>query len=202
MGSPGHRRRSGRHSWLGDLISRARPGKRGRRRQEAVFRLLAEPAEFAWPDHSDAERPQHDSADGWPADPAAYQWIDGWTDEPAPRRLLDGPPDPGWSAEVPPVGEPAAATRFAGYAADQLSPHLGGRRRAGRPSPGWLGQITQRDWYLALARYRWYVAVSAGAGAMALASGVILLLPHQPGRAMTTDARSAPAPARPSHPAS
>ncbi len=53
---------------------------------------------------------------------------------------------------------------------------------AGRPA-GWLGRVIQQDWYLALARYRWYVAVSAGAGAMALASGVILLLPHQPGRA-------------------
>ncbi len=170
MGSAGRRRRSGRHSWLGDLISRARPG-RGWRSEETQFRLLAEPAEFVWPDHSDAQRPQCDSADDWPADPAAYQWLDGWTDEPAPRRLLDGPPGPGWSAD------PAA-----------------GRRRAGRP--GWLGQITQQDWYLTLARYRWYVAVSAGAGAMALASGVILLLPHQSGRAMTADAQPAPAATR------
>jgi hypothetical protein len=166
MGSPGRRRRSGRHRWLRGLVNRGRPGG-GRRSEAAPARLLAEPAEFDWPDHSDAERPPDDSADGWSADPAAYQWLGGWTDEPAPRRLLDSAPEPGWSAD-------SAA----------------GQRRAARP--GRLGRITQRDWYLALARYRWYVAVSAGAGAMALASGVILLLPHQSGRAMMADARPAP----------
>jgi hypothetical protein len=165
MGSPGRRRRAGHH-WLRTLIDRA-PGGRSRRTEEALARLLAEPAEDDWPDHSDAERQLDDSAGGWPADPAAYQWLGGWTDEPAPRRLLDGAPGLGWSA--------GAAAR---------------RRRASRPSR--LGRISQRDWYLTLARYRWYVAVSAGAGAMALASGVILLLPHHPGRAMMADATTAP----------
>ena len=72
--------------------------------------------------------------------------------------------------------------------------------RAGRRRAGWLGRLTQRDWYLALVPYRWYVAVSAGAGAVALASGVILLLPHSPPRAMMADSR-VPA-GRPLRPAS
>ena len=175
MGNPGRRRRSGRHRWLRALISRGRPS------EESAAGLLAEPAEFGWPGHSDAERPADDPADGWRADPAAYQWLGDWTDEPAPRRLLDGLPDSDWPAE------PAASTRSAGHG---TGPGLHGRRRAG--PPGWLGRVIQQDWYLALARYRWYVAVSAGAGAMALASGVILLLPHQPGRAMMADARQVP----------
>ena len=172
MGNPGRRRRSGHHRWLRALIGRDRP------REEAAAGLLAEPAEFDWPGHSDAERPSADAAESWRADPAAYQWLGDWTDEPAPGRLLDGLPEAGWPAE------PAASTRFAEHG---TGPGLHERRRASRP--GWLGRVTQQDWYLALARYRWYVAVSAGAGAMALASGVILLLPHQSGRAMMADAR-------------
>jgi len=184
MGNPGRRRRSGRHRWLRALISRRRPS------EEATAGLLAEPAEFDWPGHSDAERAPGDTAESWRADPAAYQWLGDWTDEPAPRCLLDGLPEAGWPAE------PAASTRFAEH---DTGPGLHGRRRADRP--GWLSRATQQDWYLALARYRWYVAVSAGAGAMALASGVILLLPHQPGRAMTADARRVPGVTR-SRPAS
>ena len=174
MGNPGRRRRSGRHRWLRALISRGRPTG------EATSGLLAEPAEFGWPGHSDAEHRAEDPAESWRADPAAYQWLGDWTDEPAPRRLLDGLPEPDWPAE------PAASTRFAGHG---TGPGLHGRRRASRPA--WLGRVSQQDWYLALARYRWYVAISAGAGAMALASGVILLLPHQSGRAMMADARAA-----------
>jgi len=191
MGNPGRRRRAGRHRWLRALISRGRPS------EEATAGLLAEPAEFGWLDHSDAERPADDPAEGWRADPAAYQWLGDWTDEPAPRRLLGGLPESGWPEE------PAAATRFAEHG---TGPGLHGRRRAGRP--GWLGRVTRQDWYLTLARYRWYLAVSAGAGAMALASGVILLLPHQSGRAMMADARqlhgatgSRPASTSPSQPA-
>ncbi len=184
MGNPGRRRRSGRHRWLRALVSRGRPT------EDATSGLLAEPAEFGWPGHSDAERPADDPAESWRADPAAYQWLGDWTDEPAPRRLLDGLPESDWPEE------PAASTRFAGHG---TGPGLHGRRRAGRPA--WLGRVTQQDWYLALARYRWYVAVSAGAGAMALASGVILLLPHQSGRAMMADARQVPGATR-SRPAS
>jgi Cellulose binding domain len=172
MGNPGRRRRSGHHRWLQALIHRGRPS------EEATAGLLAEPAEFDWTGHSDIERPSADAAESWPADPAAYQWLGDWTDEPAPHRLLDGPPEAGWPAE------PAASTRFAEHG---TGPGLHERRRASRP--GWLGRATQQDWYLALARYRWYLAVSAGAGAMALASGVILLLPHQSGRAIMADAR-------------
>jgi hypothetical protein len=172
VGNPGRRRRSGQHRWLRARLSRGRPS------EEAASGLLAEPAEFGWPGHSDAERPAGDAAEDWRADPAAYQWLGDWTDQPAPRRLLDGLPGSGW-----PAG-PAASARFAEHG---TGPGLPGRRR-----PGWLGRVTQQDWYLALARYRWYVAVSAGAGAMTLASGVILLLPHQPGRPMMADARQVP----------
>jgi cellulose binding protein with CBM2 domain len=206
MGNPGRRRRSGQHRWVQALIDRA-PGSRGRRREAALNRLLAEPDEDDWPGHTAAERPLDDPADGWPADPAAYQWLGGWTDEPAPRRLLDGASEPGWPADAPATGEPAGMALFAGYGDDPPGPGPGGRRR-GRARPGWLGRVTQQDWYLALARYRWYLAVSAGAGAMALVSGVILLLPHQSGRAMMADARpvtgasgSRPSSAAPSQPA-
>lgn len=200
MGNPGRRRRSGHHHWLRALTSHA-PGSRGRRSEDALARLLAEPAADDWTDHSYAERQLDDPADNWPADPAAYQWLGGdWTDEPAPRRLLDGTPEPGWPAAAPATAEPA---QFAGYGGEPPGPGRRGRRRAGR-----LGRVARQDWYLALARYRWYVAVSAGAGVVALASGVILILPHQSGRAMMADARSAsgasttrPASSRPSQPA-
>lgn len=201
MGNPGRRRRVGHHRWLQALADHA-PGRRGRRSEDALARLLAEPAEDDWPDHSAAERQLDDSADGWPADPAAYQWLGGWTDEPAPRRLLDDAPEPSWPADAAAMAGPA---RFAGYGGEPPRPGPRGRRRAARP--GWLGRATQQDWYPALARYRWYVAVSAGAGVIALASGVILLLPHQ-GRAMMADARpvpgatgTRPASMAPSHPA-
>jgi hypothetical protein len=39
--------------------------------------------------------------------------------------------------------------------------------------------MARRPWYVALSRYRWYVSIGAGAGVMALASGVILILPRQ-----------------------
>ena len=126
MGNPGRRRRSGRHRWLRALISRGRPS------EESAAGLLAEPAEFGWPGHSDAERPADDPADGWRADPAAYQWLGDWTDEPAPRRLLDGLPDSDWPAE------PAASTRFAGHG---TGPGLHGRRRAG--PAGWAGSSSR-----------------------------------------------------------
>lgn len=174
MGNPGRRRRSGRHRWLRALISRGRPS------EESASGLLAEPAEFGWPGHSDAERPADDPAESWRADPAAYQWLGDWTGEPAPHRLLDGLPESDWPEEP-------ATTRFAEHG---TGPGLHGRRRAGRPA--WLGRATEQDWYLALARYRWYVAVSAGAGAMALASGVILLLPHHSAGTMMADARQVP----------
>lgn len=183
--NPGRRRRSGHHRWLRALIDHA-PGSRGRRSEDALARLLAEPAEDDWPDHSPAERPLHDPADGWPADPAAYQWMGDWTDDPAPPHLVDGVPEPGWSPNAAAMAGPG---QFAEYGGAAPGPGRSGRRRAARP--GWLGRVTQQDWYQSLARYRWYVAISAGAGAMALASGVILLLPHQPGRAMVADSRSA-----------
>jgi Cellulose binding domain len=175
--NPGRRRRSGRQHWLRALIDHA-PGGRGRRSEDALARLLAEPAEDDWPGHSLAERPLDDPADGWTPDPAAYQWMGDWTDDPAPRRLVAGEPEPGWPAMAGPE-------RFAEYDRATPGPGRSGRRRAARP--GWLGRVTQQDWYESVARYRWFVAISAGAGAMALASGVILLLPHQSGR-MTADA--------------
>jgi Cellulose binding domain len=179
MGNPGRRRRPGHRRWLRDLISRNRPS------EDSADRLLAEPAEFDWPDNSSAERSLADSAESWPPDPAAYQWLGGWTDQPAERRLLDGPaPEPGWSGDAPETAEPAASAGFTGYGAEQPMPGPDGRRQ-----PGWLSRLTQRDWYLALAPYRWYVAVSAAAGAVALASGVILLLPHSPPRAVMADSR-------------
>ncbi len=234
MGNPGRRRRPGRRHWLRALISRDTP----ERSEAAAFRLIADPAEFGWPEDIAAQRPLTDAADGWlpdpdaeppstdpaddwpadpaaeppstdpadgwPADPAAYQWLGDWTDQPAPG-LPDGPAEPDWAADSPAAAVPAATAQFAGYGADQPPPSLGRRRRTARP--GRLNRITQQNWYLALARYRWYVAVSAGAGAMALASGVILLLPHQSPRAMMADARSVPGAARtrsatatPSHP--
>ena len=103
-------------------------------------------------------RPSTDPADGWPADPAAYQWLGDWTDQPAPG-LPDGPAEPDWAADSPAAAVPAATAQFAGYGADQPPPSLGRRRRTARP--GRLNRITQQNWYLALARYRWYVAVSA-----------------------------------------
>jgi len=190
---PGRRRRSGRRHWLRALIDHA-PGSRGRRSEDALARLLAEPAEDDWTGHSFSERPLDDPADGWPADPAAYQWMGDWSDGPAPRRLVDGEPEPGWSATATGMGGPG---QFAEYG--RAAPGPGRRRRA-----GWLGRISQQDWYQSAARYRWYVAISAGAGAMALASGVILLLPHQSGRAVDADSRSAtgarPASTAPSQP--
>jgi hypothetical protein len=185
MGNPGRRRRPGRHRWLRALISRG-AADRSPLSEAPPGRLLAEPAEFGWPDNTAAQRSLDDSAESWPADPAAYQWLGGWTDEPAEWRLLDGPPEPGWPVDSPDTAESAAATQFTGDGADEPVPGPGGRRR-----PGWLARITQQDWYLSLAPYRWYVAVSAGAGAVALASGVILLLPHSSPRAMLADSRPA-----------
>ncbi len=183
MGNPGRRRRPGRHRWLRALISWRAAG-RGRPSEAAAGRLLAEPAEFGWPDNTVAQRQLDDSAESWPVDSAAYQWLGDWTDQPAQPRLLDDPPEPDWAADFRPANEPVAVTRFAGTGPDQPMPGTAGLRRV-----GWLGRITQRDWYLALVPYRWYVAVSAGAGAVALASGVILLLPHSPPRAMMADSR-------------
>ena len=180
MGNPGRRRRSGRQHWLRALISRS-PAGRGRRHEAALNRLLAEPAEDDWTPHSFSERPLDDPADGWPADPAAYQWMGDWSDEPASRHPLDGPPEPGWPADAAAMDGPGGTLSPAGYGGHPPGPGPGRRRR-----PGWLGRVSQQNWYQSAARYRWYVAISAGAGAMALASGVILLLPHQSGR-MTAD---------------
>ena len=183
MGNPGRRRRPGRHRWLRALIRRRTVGRSGLG-EAAPARLLADPAEFGWPDNTAAQRPLDDPAESWPVDPAAYQWLGGWTDERAQRRLLDDPAEPDWAADIRPAAEPPAFAQFTGADADQPMPGLDGRRRA-----GWLSRITQRDWYQALVPYRWYVAVSAAAGAVALASGVILLLPHSSPPAMMAGSR-------------
>ena len=143
MGNPGRRRRPGRHRWLRALISRRTAGRSGLG-EAAPARLLADPAEFGWPDNTAAQRPLDDPAESWPADPAAYQWLGGWTDEPAQRRLLDDPAEPDWAADIRPAAEPPAFAQFTGADADQPMPGLDGRRRA-----GWPSRITQRDWYQA-----------------------------------------------------
>jgi Cellulose binding domain len=199
MGNPGRRRRPGRDRWLRALISRGTAD--GSRPSEASpAGLLAEdPAEFGWPDNTAAQRQLDDSAESWPPDPAAYQWLGGWTDQPAERRLLDEPAEPDWATDSRPPAEPAAFAEpagpapFAQYAQDD--PDQPGPGRSRRRRAGWLGGLTQRDWYQALVPYRWYVAVSAGAGAVAVASGIILLLPHSSPRAVMADSRVASRPA-------
>ncbi len=180
MGNRGRRRRPGQDRWLRALISRG-TADRGRLSEASPARLLADPGEFGWPDNTATQRQLDDSAEGWPADPAAYQWLGGWTDQPAERRLLDEPAGPGWAADFPPPAGPAAFAQPAepatvppcsGDDVDQPGPGPDRHRR-----PGWLSRMSQRDWYQALVPYRWYVAVSAGAAAVALASGIILLLP-------------------------
>lgn len=199
MGNPGRRRRPSRDRWLRFLISRG-TADRSRPSEAPPARLLADdPAEFGWPDNTAAQRQLDDGAESWSTDSAAYQWLGGWTDQPAERRLLDEPAEPDWAADYPPPAEPAAFAQpaesapFAQYPgddADQPVPGPDQHRRA-----GWLGRLPQRDWYQALVPYRWYVAVSAGAGAVALASGIILLLPHSSPRAVMADSRAASRPA-------
>jgi len=176
MGKPGRRRRAGRRRWPWALV---RPDA-DEENAPGLGRLIAEPAEFGWPDGAAGPHPEPELAPGWPGDPHAYRWLGEWTDEPAARRLLDEPADPDWPVDpgtaAGPVS-PEVTAQFSQYVSQYglNQPGRGpGRRRA--PRPGWLGRATQQDWYPTLARYRWYVAISAGAVAMVLASGVILVV--------------------------
>jgi cellulose binding protein with CBM2 domain len=211
MGNPGRRRRTSRRRWLRALGSRD-ADEQGSPGDPGPGRLIAEPAEFGWPDRAAGAQ----TAQGWSSDPAAYQWMGGWTDEPAERRLLDGPADPDWPVDpVTAAGpvSPGATAQFSQYVSryglDQPGRGPGRRHQAARA--GWLGRATQQDWYLSLARYRWYIAVSAGAVAMVLASGVILVMsqhattsaqsPMADSRMMHHGASAGRARATPAHPA-
>jgi Cellulose binding domain len=177
VGNPGRRRRARRHRWLRALVRRdadeeSAPGPGS---------LIAEPAEFGWQDGAAGPRSEAQAAQGWPGDPLAYRWLGEWADEPAARRLLDEPAGPDWpvdpSTAAGPVS-PEVTAQFSRYVSRYglNRPGRGPGRRRRAAGPGWLGRATQQDWYPALARYRWYVAISAGAVAMVLASGVILVM--------------------------
>ena len=196
MGKPGRRRRAGRRRGLWALV---RPDAD----EESTLgpgRLIAEPAEFGWPDSAAGPHPEPQTAPGWPGDPLAYRWLGEWTDEPAARRLLDEPAGPDWpvdpSTAAGPVS-PEVTAEFSRYVSQYglNQPQRGPGRRRRTARPGWLGRATQQDWYPALARYRWYVAVSAGAVAMVLASGVILIMSQH----STTSAQSPTADSRLMH---
>ncbi len=60
--------------------------------------------------------------------------------------------------------------------------------------------MARQPWYVALSRYRWYVSIGAGAGVMALASGVILIRPRQPPTAMMNGCGLMPCKATPGAP--
>jgi Cellulose binding domain len=64
---------------------------------------------------------------------------------------------------------------------EQAPPGLAARRRW----LGWLDAAALRGWLDAGARHPWYVALGVGAGFMALASGVVFLLPNQASRSMS-----------------
>lgn len=183
MGNAG-RRRAGRPVW---------PGRPGR---------------SAWPGRPWRCGSARRGARGWPES----------QDEGIPGRLLaepaedGGPPGRAGLDALRADGGPATAGRAGDRVTDGRGPGRRPRARgtartlralASRPgarfrfaTPGWLAATARQPWYLTLSRYRWYVSIGAGAGVMALASGVILILPRQPPTAMMTGCGLMPCPAR------
>jgi Cellulose binding domain len=100
--------------------------------------------------------------------PCQHWWLDeqalqSWPHDQAPQSGPDEPCQHWW------LGEPA----------HRPWSDLPGWRR-------WLDAAARRQWLAAATRHPWYVAFSVGAGFMALASGVIFIVPGQSPRAMVT----------------
>ena len=185
-------------------------GRLGSRAGKNSGRLLADSDEDDWPAAPDTTGgTQRLTGPAMPGQ-AAFRLMGEWADGPEPPRLLDEPgpewPEEAGYAEPGRAGRrhrPARAAARAGRRGTVRRPRRPGAARPlrgtgsgqhapgswdhGRPSftlPRWLTAMARQPWYVALSRYRWYVSIGAGAGVMALASGVILILPRQSPTAM------------------
>jgi len=186
----------------GPRAVRRRLGRRYEQAGTGPGRLLADAADDGWAEASPATG-ETDLLDGPVlAGQAGFRLMGEWPDGPQPLRLLDDsgpewPEDAGYAepgrrhrparADAPPgrhetgrrARRPGAVRPPRGPGAWPHGPGSWHRGRLSLASPRWLTAMARQPWYIALSRYRWYVSIGAGAGVMALASGVILILPRQ-----------------------